>query len=397
LAIDTFSIWRSSPSVLLSDVDREEFESTHAFLPPRPLELAAALASALTRPVSCVRTLWRALRLGGPGLRGRLLGLTWFAESMALWRQCRRRGIRHVHVHLGGTASAVALLSIRFANGRARRNGGWSWSMTVHGPADFHEPQLATKVREARFVVCISDFARSQLMLLVEESHWAKLHVVHCGVDVDTFSPRPPSSPPREPRPARILTVGRLDRIKGQGVVLEAMAALGRAGVPAELIVVGDGPRRGALEAVSRGLGLERRVRWCGAIGQDSIRKYYAEADVFCLASFAEGVPVVLMEAMATELPVVATRITGVPELVDHGVNGLLVRPGRADQLAAALEELIADPELGRRMGRAGREKVAAEYDLRKSGRELDRLFRGELSPVSAGRASGAVELELPA
>jgi glycosyltransferase involved in cell wall biosynthesis len=329
-----------------------------------------------------VRTLWSALRLAGPGLRGRALGLAWFGESIALWRECRGRGIRHIHVHLGGTASSVALLTVRFANGSAGRDGEWSWSMTVHGPDDFHEPQLAAKVREAGFVVCISDFARSQLMQLVEESHWTKLHVVHCGVDVDAFSPRR-SGRPTGGRPANILTVGRLARTKGQAVLLQAISELNRDGVPAQLTVVGDGPERSALEEVARGLELDGRVQWCGAVGHESIADYYGCADVFCLASFAEGVPVVLMEAMARELPVVATSIAGIPELVDDGVSGMLVRPGRPDQLAAALAKLIGDPGLGLRMGRAGREKVAAEYDTRRSGGELDQLFRRELTRPS--------------
>lgn len=376
--VDTFSIWRSDRGALVSAADREEYESTHAFLPPRLLELAAAHARALARPARYARTFGRALRLGGPGLRGRLLGLSWFMESMALWRECRRRGISHVHVHLGGTASSVALLMVGFCNGRAARDRGWSWSMTVHGPDDFHEPQLAAKVEEADFVVCISDFARSQLMQLTDSSHWAKLHVVHCGVDVDAFGSRQ-SSRSLPARRANVLTVGRLARMKGQAVLLEAISRLERDGIPVQLTVVGDGPERRALAGVARGLGLDGRVDWRGGVGHESMPELYEQADVFCLASFAEGVPVVLMEAMASELPVVATSVAGIPELVDDGVSGILVRPGRPDQLAEALARLIRDPEIRVRMGRAGRRKVLAEYDAHRSGAAIDQIFRREL------------------
>jgi glycosyltransferase involved in cell wall biosynthesis len=161
-----------------------------------------------------------------------------------------------------------------------------------------------------------------------------------------------------------ILTVGRLVAVKAHGVLVEAFAALVAAGVDARLTLVGDGPRSDALEARVRDRGLSDRVTFAGRVGQDEIGAFYKAADVFCLPSFAEGVPVVLMEAMASGLPVVSTAVNGIPELVEDGVSGLLVVPGRSDLLAAALRKLADDPALRAELGEAGRARVAESFEV---------------------------------
>lgn len=379
--VHTFSLHEKKQGELLSARDREAFASTYTLLPPRVLDyLRAHVRALVTRPLAYLKTPFRAQRFAVPGLRGRLLALSWFVESILLWDQCRRRGIDHIHVHFAGTSPVVALLAVGFVRGPQRGRGqSLSWSMRVHGPADFLDQCLGAKAHEANFVVCISDYARSRVMALLDESHWDKLHVVHCAVDPQEFTPTTHHLG-SQGGPLRILHVGRLVPQKGQGVLLEALAELLECGIDAHLTVAGDGPKRPALVRRCNELGISHRVTWAGAVGQDSIPDYYAAADVFCTSSFAEGVPVVLMEAMATELPVVATRIAGIPELVDHGVSGLLVSPGRADQVAAALERLADDSPLRMRMGQAGREKVEAEYELTKAGRELRDLFGRHLS-----------------
>jgi colanic acid/amylovoran biosynthesis glycosyltransferase len=376
LEVDAFSIWRTRRENLLAEADCAEHERTYAVLPPRPAALLSAHAAAAAAPVAYLACLVAALRLGAPGLRGKLLGLSWFVEAMVLWRECRRRGISHVHAHLNGTAPAVALLVARFGRRAAPRGGRFTWSLTVHGPTEFYDVQterLAAKLHEADFVVAISDFAKSQLMVHLDERHWPKLEVVHCGVPVREFAV--PERAPLEGRPARILTVGRLAPQKGQAVLIEAVALLRRSGREVELTIVGDGPKRAGLEERARELGVADRVRFAGAVGQDEIRRHYAAADVFCLSSFAEGVPVVLMEAMATGLPVVAPRIMGIGELVEDGVGGLLVRPARPDRLAAALERLLADPGLRARLGAGGRRRVEEEFEIDEVARELGAVF----------------------
>ncbi len=381
VSIDTFSIWRSSPEQLPSPAERDEFARTYALLPPRLRDVATAhLRAAVRSPLAYLRTLLRAMRMSSPGARNRMLGVTWFVEAIVLWRQLVARRLRHVHVHLNGTAPVVAMLATGFGNRHRppERSGGWSWSLTVHGSKEFYDAareRLGEKLASARFVACISDYTRSQMMAFSPEGDWHKLHVRRCGVDTEEFS----WIERARAGPTRILTVGRLDRMKGNAVLLRALARLVRAGTDAELVVVGDGPERHALEQLARELEVESRTTWTGTVGQDEIRRYYADADVFCLPSFAEGIPIVLMEAMATGLPVVANMITAIPELVDDGVSGILVRPGREDLLAEALGRLAADPDLRLRLGRAARQTVVDEYSLRAAGAAVGRLLQDEL------------------
>jgi glycosyltransferase involved in cell wall biosynthesis len=243
----------------------------------------------------------------------------------------------------------------------------------MHGPTELYDVpghRLAAKARAADFVVCISDFARSQLMGLLDEDGWDRLHVVHCGIDPDEYRPDPaPAGTPR------VLCVGRLVPEKGQAVLVDAIARLRERGVPVECTLVGEGPSRPALETAIRARGLDGAVELAGAVSQDEIRAHYAAADVFCLPSFAEGVPVVLMEAMAMEIPVVTTRIAGIPELVADGVDGVLVAPGRPDELADALARLAGAPDERRRLGAAGRRAVLERYDIRAIGPALRALF----------------------
>jgi colanic acid/amylovoran biosynthesis glycosyltransferase len=227
-------------------------------------------------------------------------------------------------------------------------------------------------VRDATVVVCISDFARSQLMGMVEAEHWQKLRIVHCGVDTDRFSPAPQRDGDGT---VRILNVGRLTSVKGQAVLVEALAQLRADGVDARLTIVGEGPARPEIEAAAARLGVSEWVSLPGAVGQGEIRALYEDASIFCLSSFAEGVPVVLMEAMAMEIPVVAPAIMGIPELVEPGVNGVLVRPGRADQLAGAVRELAQSPELRARLGREGRRTVIEGFNIDRSAEQLAELF----------------------
>ncbi len=272
---------------------------------------------------------------------------------MAVWRRCRDRGIRHLHAQFTNQVTDIALLVTRYESGSSPP---WTWSFTVHGPDEFYEVSrfnLRAKVESADFVVCISDFARSQLMAQVPEEHWGKLCVIHCGIDPEVFSP------PAERNGAGrldVLSVGRLVPFKGQGLLIESLAALAARGIDARATVVGWGETQPGLESLAAQLGVSERVTFTGALGQDEIRALLGAADVFCLPSFAEGVPVSLMEAMAMELPVVSSRIMGIPELVEDGVSGRLIAPGNVEELTAALAGLAGDPAERSRLGQAGAE-----------------------------------------
>lgn len=385
-SIDTFTVRRAGPDHLLSADDCSEEARTHALVPPAPGKLARAHLLALaTRPARYLATLALAIRLRGLGLRALLWQVFYFGEAVLMWHECRRRKIDHIHAHHANVASDVALLAARLGGRR------WSWSFTMHGSTEFfdvREHRLPQKVELAGFVICVSDHGRAQLMSLVDTSHWDKLHVVHCGVDLGAFTPQ---RLPAKAGPLEILTVGRTVPVKGQTLLVEALAKLGERGVDARLTIVGDGPGSGPLRGLSARLGVGERLRLAGAVGQEQIRSYYEEADVFALPSFAEGVPVVLMEALAMEVPVVASRITGIPELVDDGVSGLLFVPGRGGELVDALEQILtASPERRAQMGRAGREKVRVEFDIDATALQLTDVF-AEMVPRAKPSARNAL------
>lgn len=382
--VDTFTVRRSGEDEFLTETDREENARTHAIVPASPVALLTAHAGALLRnPARYLATLGLAVRLRGRGPKSLLWQVFYFGEAGLMWRECRRRGIAHVHAHHANVASDVALLAAHLGG------PGWSWSFTMHGSTEFfdvREHRLPQKVELAEFVVCVSNHGRSQLMSLVDPVHWDKLHVVHCGIDLARFRPRDGVRPDGVPE---ILTVGRAVPVKGQALLVEAIAELGRRGLDAKLTIVGDGPQLPALRALAGRLGVADRVEFAGAVGQDEIPGFYERADVFALPSFAEGLPVVLIEALACGVPVVASRITGIPELVEEGVSGLLSTPGDGADLTRALEEILR-AGAGRRaeMGGAGRAKVEAEFDLEQIAAELEGVFFRSIPCYQTGDAA---------
>jgi colanic acid/amylovoran biosynthesis glycosyltransferase len=378
LDVHRFAIWPTSESELLSDVDHEEWRETEALLATPPTRmLGSHLRAVASAPRAYAAALGRAFSLSAPGVRGRALAATWFLEAILLWDACRRRRVRHIHVHLDGSAPMVALLATDFANSASGASDPWSFSQTIHGSKEFYgvdRERLDVKAASAAFIACISDYTRSQVMAFVPEELWPKLVVSRCGVDLNEFVPRAPH-PDGSDRELRILTVGRVDAMKGTVVLLQALQRLGQRGHRPTLTIVGDGPSKAKAVRMASRLGVAEQVRWEGAVGQDRIRDYYAGCDVFCLPSFAEGIPIVLMEAMAMEVPVVANAITGIVELVEDQKSGFLVRPGRVDELTERLATLLEDPELRHSMGRAGRARVSAEYDLEANVQRLSRIF----------------------
>ena len=245
----------------------------------------------------------------------------------------------------------------------------------MHGWHEFTDERrhnLAEKVVAADFVICISDYTRSQLMRQVPPSAWSKLHVRRCGIDPEAF----PRHDDATAIPGEVLCVGRLDPEKGHLILLDALADLRDRGVAATAVFVGSGSFRREIEDRSEELRLTDTVRLVGAVGQDEIAEYYRRAQVFCLPTFVEGLPVVLMEAMASGLPVVTTPVNGIPELVEDDVTGLVVAPGRSDLLADALERLVGDRALREQLAERARARVVADHDIRRIGPTIAELFR---------------------
>ena len=370
--VTTFGHRSATPDEILSPADRDAFATTRPLRPFRAGRyLRAHVGALLTNPAGYRRALRTALRLRGEGPRALVWQLFYFGQSVVLWRYCRHAGLRHIHAHFANVGADVTLLAAAVGGPR------WSWSFTMHGPTELYDVtwfRLAAKVQSAAFVVCISDFARSQLMGLVGAEHWDKLTVVHCGVDTKALRPQS-SNGARADRPVAVLCVGRLVPVKGQLVLLEAVAELVRAGRDVRLTLVGAGPMHDELAAQARRLGIEERVELTGPLGHPDVLQRMRTADVFCLPSFAEGVPVVLMEAMALGVPVVTTRVMGIPELVEDGASGLLVAPGSRDDLVVSLRRLIEDRALGHALGAAGRQRVESGYALARSAAQLHAVF----------------------
>jgi len=375
LRIETFTIRRGEGHSL---IDREERRRTTSILPATMTKLGRAhIQAALRSPVAYVATLSFAVSRGSCNPRRTLWQMFYFAEAIILWAHCERRRIRHVHAHFANAGADVARLTATFG----RRSGeSWTWSFTMHGSAEFLDMRrfgLASKVKDASFVVCISDYCKSQLMWLTDPSGWWRLSVIHCGVEpsvpVQETHDRPISG-----RPLRVLTIGRLIPLKGQAVLIDAGRVLRTRGVDVDIRVIGGGPFLPVLFDRARLSGMEHSTHFLGAIGQDGMEEHFQWADVFCLPSMMEGLPVVLMEAMVRGVPVVATAITGVLELVTDNRDGLLVRPGRADLLADALERLAADTTMRERLSRDGRARVVNDFNLSTSATQLKRLFEGQ-------------------
>jgi colanic acid/amylovoran biosynthesis glycosyltransferase len=275
---------------------------------------------------------------------------------------------------MGNVGADVAMLAGALGD-RIEPGRGWGFSLTLHGPDELFDVRhfrLATKAQRAAFVVCISDFTRSQLMAICPPETWPKLHVVHVGIPLRRFARRQGQT---QEKPTRLLFVGRLVAQKGQAVLLEAVELLTERGRDVELVLAGDGPMRATLEQLAERMGTAARISFLGAVGQEEIPALYEDASIFCLPSFAEGLPTVLMEALAMELPVISTRINGAPELVRDGETGLLVTPGRADEMAAAIARLIDDPSLAAQLARRGKDVVIREFDVEICASELRTLL----------------------
>jgi glycosyltransferase involved in cell wall biosynthesis len=280
LDIVTCSIRRSGPEHLRGPAEQRAAETTfHVIEAGRsPATLLAAQRPALAAPGRYFGTLARAWRMRRPGLRAALYQLIYFVEATLLARHLQASGVTQIHNHFAGPSATVAMLAARLA--------GIPFSFTLHGPADLAEPVrwgLGDKIAAARFVACISNYARSQAMLASDPAHWDRLRIVHCGVEPGLYRRnRVETDDPR----LHLVFVGRLAPVKGLRVLLEALRArAGRDDV--RLTIVGDGTERTALEAMAAPLG--DAVRFTGYQSQDEVAAILATADGFVLASFAEG------------------------------------------------------------------------------------------------------------
>jgi glycosyltransferase involved in cell wall biosynthesis len=306
------------------------------------------------------------------GLIARRLAHLGYAAATALY--CRERQIHHLHAHFGLAPATIAWFACEILN--FDPNAACTWSFTIHGFQDFVDEAVARldlKAASASFVICVSDFTKSQLCRVADPLYWERFRVVRCGIDLDAF-------PLRKPRPMRavprIVILGRLSPEKGHGVLLDAVALLAREGVAVEVEIIGDGPFADAIRRQETALGIEGRVIHSGELLAEKVARRLADADIFCMASFSEGLPISLMEAMAVGVPVVTTWISGIPELAVNEVTAMTVPPGNSAALAAAIKRLVEDPELGARLVPAARAAVERMHSREDNAAQLADMFR---------------------
>lgn len=372
LHISTFSVHKAVGQNVLAEADRKEAETTHNVRPISPRALIEAHLWALRRrPQRYASTLVDAVRVRPAGLRGLLWRLFYFGEAIPLAKLVHDERIEHLHNHFANSGADIGYLTARYLD--------IPWSLTLHGTSCFEYPSgqtLGAKIRFAAFVACVSDFGRAQAMRTVPRSFWDKLHVVRCGLDI-----KQAASGTRAPRPeggrVRLMCVARMSEEKGLPVLIAAMEHLVRDHANVELCLVGDGPERAVIEREIRSRNLDDRVQLTGALPGEKLLDLYAACDIFVLTSFMEGLPVVLMEAMAAGKPVVAPSVGGIPELVVHGETGLLFNPADSRALARQVQQLLANPGLRARLGEAGRRKVEQQHALERAIEPLLRLFQG--------------------
>ena len=353
---------------LVDPLDQSELRKTHFILQQGKIGLLFnALITALRAPshfLHALRCVAKLSRLSGKNI---FLHLIYLVEACDVVRYARSKNVGHIHAHFGTNSAEVALL--------ARVLGGPEYSFTVHGPEEFDKPiqlSLGLKARYAKFVVAISSYGKSQLFRWVDYAQWGKIKVVHCGLD-NEFHNKPVQAPSSA---KRLVCVGRICEQKGQLILLEAVASLVRSGVSVDLVLAGDGEMRPDVEQFIVKNNLQNNVTITGWISSERVATELLSATALVLPSFAEGLPVVIMEAMALRRPVITTMIAGIPELVRNGENGWLIPAGDVDALVDAMRDCIeSTPERLQIMGDNARQRVLLRHSIDTEAAKLARLF----------------------
>lgn len=367
IQVARFSI-RSCGSELVDEVDKLELEKTQVVLGVGRIGLLFALLGvAITKPIPFLNALSLMFQVGWHSERGILRHLAYLAEACVLLRWFSDSGIKHVHAHFGTNSTTVAML--------CHALGGPPYSFTVHGPEEFDKATvlaLEEKIKRSAFVVAVSSFGKSQLYRWCDRAQWSKIYVIHCGVD-EIFLTQAHIPMPNQPQ---LVCVGRLCEQKGHLLLVEAAGQLAAEGLQFKLILVGDGPLRSQIESLIGQLGLQDHVEITGWASNSEVQQQILASRAMVLPSFAEGLPVVVMEALALSRPVISTYVAGIPELVEPGICGWLVPPGSIEALTAAMRATLELPvEKLDQMGRVGAERVAKQHDAAVEASKLAALF----------------------
>lgn len=337
--------------------------------------LKAHLRYLRTQPTVYLHTLWTLLRANWGSMRYFFGALDLFPKAVYFAELMEAEGIEHIHAHFASHPAAAAFVIHRLT--------GIPYSFTGHG-SDIHRDRhmMREKVEEAAFAVTISNYNRDIIVNECNGQMHDKVLVIHCGVDTQLFQPRTAPTPYEQGAgPFAILCIGTLHEVKGQTYLIDACRQLKAQGIDFVCHFAGDGPDLDKLQKQAAQAGLTEAMRFHGRLKREEIVNLLHKADVVVAPSVPtrdgrrEGIPVVLMEAMGSTVPVISTRLSGIPELVEHGKSGLLTEPGDVDALAAALVQLYQDPALRQRFGQVGRAKVTGEFDLTINAAQLAHYF----------------------
>ena len=360
---------RPWPGTLVDEADLEEQRKTRYLLSAGGVPLVWSLLTTIfTRPRRFLQTVAMTLRTARRSDRSLLRHFAYLAEATLLRRWTAALGIQHVHAHFSANPTDVAML--------CHMLGGPSYSFMVHGPEEFDRAQclsLADKITSAAFVTAISNYCRSQLYRWAPTSEWSKIHIVRCALDGDFLDTEADAI---DPSSNRLVCVGRLCEQKGHLLLIEAAARLARKNVDFELVLLGDGELRSDIEQEIADRQLDGKAQIVGWATGEQVRRELLRARALVLPSFAEGLPVVIMEALALRRPVISTYIAGIPELVVDGQNGWLVPAGAVEPLVAAMEQALATrPRSLDAMGQHGATRVRCDHNVAVESEKLSRLL----------------------
>lgn len=367
ITVKRFSV-RKLADELVDSLDIQELEKTQFILDVGILGLLVNLFKiALFSPFNFFQALRVTFKIGFNSDRGLWFNLAYLAEACVLSFLLKREGIRHIHAHFGTNSTAVAML--------ASILGDFTYSFTIHGPEEFDKPRaiaLSEKIKRATFVVVISNYGKSQVYRWCNYQDWHKIHLIHCGVD-EKFIQGEMTPLASE---NKLVCVGRLCPQKGQLLLLDAIALLKQRGISCQLTLVGDGELREEIETLAEKLDIKSQITITGWASSEEVKAKITEAKLMVMPSFAEGLPVVIMESLALGRPVVSTYVAGIPELVVEGESGWLCFAGDIESLSNKLAKALSlSTEELTQMGKRGREKVLKNHDIYIETKKLKTLF----------------------
>jgi colanic acid/amylovoran biosynthesis glycosyltransferase len=336
--------------------------------------LTANIRYLLTQPATYFRTLFTIIKANLGSTRFLLGKLAYFPKAAYLSQLMSENSIQHIHAHFASFPAAVAYMIHQFS--------GIPYTFTAHG-SDLHRDQhmLCEKIEASKATVTISEYNRQIMIDCCGEQHASKIHVIHSGINLERFYPE---TGDQANQTLSIICIGSLHEVKGQRYLIEACGKLKEHDVPFNCHFVGDGADLEDLQQLASHFGIGEQVHFHGRLTQQEVVERLKMANVAALTSVPssdgrrEGIPVALMEAMAFGLPIVSSRLSGIPELVDEDVTGFLTEPGDSEAIAEALTKLAGDPQLRLQLGRAGREKIEAEFELHSNAKRLIALIKRE-------------------